>query len=419
MGEYTMRKITFLFCVLMIVPTLVLASGDMVSISELRQQVEMIGRWTKIYEAHGRTIEVDVPIIVPEVDEFPVFSVEPYYAVYEQRLTRDGTMLEKIGEDGGCSVYAESNLFSEDGITGKVEALDLDDFKCARFYANYFSPRDDENMNTKYTSEFFYPYQVCASNTYAEDNLMSLEDAEESLEKVIGYFYPEESSVLLERIELCSRLHKVKGIDDYELGDYVENYPSGTYNLSIRQMMDGIPIYTDIGSRLSLNLASDKGKKGVNSFWRKNVKIMRVRKNTFEFMNKSRFELNTVWLKRINKIEEDVPLQNVDIIINNLEKEIERGKIRRIYALKLGYCVYFSDEGENIYTIYPIWMCECDYIESAKEELKKSEQIQDNREQYYYKQLVINAQTGQIEPYLIKKQESAYCPRVITWEDTQ
>ena len=29
-----------LFCVLMIVPTLVLASGDMVSISELRQQVE-------------------------------------------------------------------------------------------------------------------------------------------------------------------------------------------------------------------------------------------------------------------------------------------------------------------------------------------------------------------------------------------
>ena len=31
-----MRKITFLFCVLMIVPTLTLASGDMMSISELR-----------------------------------------------------------------------------------------------------------------------------------------------------------------------------------------------------------------------------------------------------------------------------------------------------------------------------------------------------------------------------------------------
>ena len=31
-----MRKITFLFCVLMIVPTLALANTDMVSISELR-----------------------------------------------------------------------------------------------------------------------------------------------------------------------------------------------------------------------------------------------------------------------------------------------------------------------------------------------------------------------------------------------
>lgn len=31
-----MRKTTFLFCVLMIVPTLALANNDMVSVSELR-----------------------------------------------------------------------------------------------------------------------------------------------------------------------------------------------------------------------------------------------------------------------------------------------------------------------------------------------------------------------------------------------
>ena len=412
-----MKKMFAAFCALLLVPTLALASGDMVSISELCQQVEAMGRWTKTYEAHGRTIEVDVPIIVPEVNEFPVFSVEPYYAVYEQRLTRDGTMLEKIGEDGWWSVYAESYLFSEEGITGEAKALDLDDFEQVNFNANYSSPRDEHNLNTKYTSDFFYPYGIEQADTYAEDNTASLEDAVANLEKIIGYFYPGEPDVMVDRVELRSRLHKVKGIDDYDLGDYVEDYPSGTYNLSIREKMGGIPIYVDVGDRLSLDLASDKGKKGVNDFWRKNVKLWRVSNNYFEFMNKSRFELNTVWLKRVNKIEEDVPLQNVDIIINNLEKEIERGKIRRIYALKLGYCVYFSDEGKNIYTIYPIWMCECDYTESAKEELKKSEQIPDERKQYYYKQLVMNAQTGQIEPYLIEKQESAYCPRVITWEE--
>ena len=390
------------------------SENDMCGIKELQNQRRI---WNESYEAKGRTVQVDIPIIVPDVEEFPVFSVEPYYAVYEQRLTRDGTMLEKIGEDGWCSVYAEKNLLSEEGIIGEAKALDLDDFEQVDFDANYSSPRDEHNLNTKYTSEFFYPYEIEQADTYAEDNPASLEDAVANMEKVVGYFYPEEPAVMVDRVELRSRLHKVKGIDDYNLGDYVEDYPSGTYNLSIREMMDGIPIYVDVGDRLSLDLASDKGKKGVNDFWRKNVKLWRVRDNYFEFMNKSRFELDTVWLKRVNKIEEDVPLKNVDVIIKNLEKEIEKGKIRKIYALKLGYCVYFSDEGENIYTIYPVWMCECDYTESAKEELKKSEQIQDNREQYYYKQLVMNAQTGQIEPYLIEKQELAYCPRIITWEE--
>ena len=59
-----MKKIFAALCTLMIVPTLALASGDMVSISELCQQVEAMGRWAKTYEAYGRTIEVDVPILL-------------------------------------------------------------------------------------------------------------------------------------------------------------------------------------------------------------------------------------------------------------------------------------------------------------------------------------------------------------------
>ena len=70
-----MKKILFALCVLLLVPTLALASDDMVSVSELRQQVEAMERWTQTYEAHGRTIEVDVPIIVPEVDELPIVPI--------------------------------------------------------------------------------------------------------------------------------------------------------------------------------------------------------------------------------------------------------------------------------------------------------------------------------------------------------
>ena len=71
-----MRKIIFLFCVLMIVPTLVLASGDMVSVSELRQQVERMGRWTKSYDTPNGEVSVDIPVIVPDVDELPILEIQ-------------------------------------------------------------------------------------------------------------------------------------------------------------------------------------------------------------------------------------------------------------------------------------------------------------------------------------------------------
>ena len=74
-----MKKMMLWLCLMMIVPTL--ANADMVFISELHQQAEAVGRWTQTYEAHGRTIEVDVPIIVPEVEAMPIVTVEAYNAV--------------------------------------------------------------------------------------------------------------------------------------------------------------------------------------------------------------------------------------------------------------------------------------------------------------------------------------------------
>ena len=62
--------------VMLLMPTLAMAQGEMVSISELRAQVEQMGRWTQTYQVNGRTIDVDIPIIVPEVERCPVVTVE-------------------------------------------------------------------------------------------------------------------------------------------------------------------------------------------------------------------------------------------------------------------------------------------------------------------------------------------------------
>ena len=94
----------------MIVPTLALASGDMVSVSELRQQVEAMGRWTQTYEAHGRTIEVDVPIIVPEVEAMPIVTVEAYNAVENDALNRKEYLLKRENSVGTIIIKQSQSI---------------------------------------------------------------------------------------------------------------------------------------------------------------------------------------------------------------------------------------------------------------------------------------------------------------------
>ena len=210
-----MRKITFLFCVLMIVPTLVLANSDMVSVSELRQQVERMGRWTASYEAYKREIEVDIPIDIPEVNAVPIVQVSGYYAVdQEGRLTRDGTKLNRIGYDG-FDIYEEDGLMMYLGTTcanGEIKAASFEQDKSVLLLAYYNSPSNLRTHKVKYDSKVYYPYEVDADKIYAENNTQSAAAAKAYLERVLGYFYPEsDNSIALRYLEVRSRGHKVKG----------------------------------------------------------------------------------------------------------------------------------------------------------------------------------------------------------------
>ena len=66
MGGRITRRVIYLLFMLLYIPALALASGDMVSISELRQQVEAMGRWTQTYDTPNGGVSVDIPVIVPE-----------------------------------------------------------------------------------------------------------------------------------------------------------------------------------------------------------------------------------------------------------------------------------------------------------------------------------------------------------------
>ena len=74
-----------------------------------------------------------------------------------------------------------------------------------------------------------------------------------------------------------------------------------------------------------------------------------------EYMDETSFILDTTWMGEEKRIQEDVPLATLDEVIQALEKKIEEGYIRDIYALRLGYVCYPDDISPDIYALYPAW----------------------------------------------------------------
>ena len=114
-----MKRFAGMMGALLLMPTLAMASGDMVSISELRQQGEAMGRWTKTYETHGRTIEMDIPIYIPNEKELAVYDCSAYTDYIKNPNDEDKTnvytyyenLSELVGED--TSGNAEIDVYND------------------------------------------------------------------------------------------------------------------------------------------------------------------------------------------------------------------------------------------------------------------------------------------------------------------
>ena len=89
-----MKRWITVFGVMLLMPTLAMAQGEMVSVSELRRQSEQMGRWKEKYDTPNGEVSVDVPIIVPDVERCPVVTVE-------NRKPWDETMIREIQKKAG------------------------------------------------------------------------------------------------------------------------------------------------------------------------------------------------------------------------------------------------------------------------------------------------------------------------------
>ena len=393
-----MKRFAGMMGALLLMPTLALASGDMVSISELRQQVEAMGRWTQTYEAHGRTIEVDIPIYIPNEKELAVYDCSAYTEYIKNPNSDDKNNVYSYNENLR-ELTKEKDGTSEADIEVYGKGTEL------RIMLN--NPEDllgkNKNDNIKIKEYGFYQYQVDDKVTYAENNEMSLEEAEKYLEEIVEYFIKDEyNGIDIDYIKIAGRGRKTKSYTDEELGEYVDYYPKGSYFFNYYQTLHKIPIMMTIIATLN-NKQENKIYGDLFEYWGTTGGICQI-------MDRNSFWLTIKWMKIEKEHEETVRLLPIEQIINTVEKEIKAGHVRNVYALKLGYIIYLNDRSPETYTLYPMWVLDCDYVENKNKEIKVNPYSDDIRDCFSFERICINPETAEMMDFLNPKTSMLYVP---------
>ena len=393
-----MKKFLTVLCALLLVPTLATANSNMVSISELRQQVEAMGRWTQTYEAHGRTIEVDIPIYIPNEKELAVYDCSAYTEYIKNPNSDDKNNVYSYNENLR-ELTKENDGTSEADIEVYGKGTEL------RIMLN--NPEDllgkNKNDNIKIKEYGFYQYQVDDKVTYAENNEMSLEEAEKYLEEIVEYFIKDEyNGIDIDYIKIAGRGRKTKSYTDEELGEYVDYYPKGSYFFNYYQTLHKIPIMMTIIATLN-NKQENKIYGDLFEYWGTTGGICQI-------MDRNSFWLTIKWMKIEKEHEETVKLLPIEQIINTVEMEIKAGHVRNVYALKLGYIIYLNDGSPETYTLYPMWVLDCDYVENKNKEIKVNPYSDDIRDCFSFERICINPETAEMMDFLNPKTSMLYAP---------
>ena len=414
-----MKRFVGMMGALLLVPTLALASGDMVSISELRQQVEAMGRWTKTYDTPNGKVSVDIPIIVPEVENMPILQVS---AVMGKDVAEEKGLHKSVDqENAGAGIFYDdfdilSKLNANVDDAAMIFCANPEEIDLAFLQVSHNDPNSMRMGSWDYSSDYYYPNEMNPETLFAEENDQPLSAADDVLAVLLQNYYGRENADYgVDYVEVRGKARKRVGRTKNDLGAYKKDYPKATYYISFRQKLEGIPIYLEIGHKmLTTNQTYVTQEVAL-----KCQRIRGIETNTLEYMDETSFILDTTWMREEKRIQEDVPLATLDEVMRALEKRIEEGYIRDIYALRLGYVCYLDDTSPDIYALYPAWICDCIYANSPREQIMENIVTDAFRENFRYEQILVDAQTCDIQEGWIDRDEGLYHAEPMTWGKIQ
>lgn len=316
-------------------------------------------RWQNKYRSYGRTIDIDVNILVPKNDNIPLLAVEPMKELSSQEIeSLQKTFLTKFNMDKetvslnsrsnriwlSCSDHeSHPDIFDAEKVTTPAKAL----------------PMYDRGMS------------------YAENNSLTIEEAEEIIRQRIRHIYPSVDFWIQDVVINDRTKYRNNGV---QLTD------KGYYEIYCVQVIDGVPVAASIHE--AYRLAKTKKDFILASYGTAHINI--TDENNFDgYYN--------LW----NKITElGIPDQLIsfDEARMKIEGMIMDGNVRNVYHFCKGYAQYDLPKGSRYeYVLVPAWIVWVEWADNAVEETDV-EAINSTglyTESYCYLPIVINAITGE------------------------
>ena len=390
-----MKKMFAALCALLLVPTMASARGEMLSVTELREQIGTMGRWTADYtDQYGRAIHVNIEPMMGQYDAVPIILAKKVNAIDEIILPENAVQRE---ENGYVFAQVEEDGRDTELIIGQSPLT-----------SNHIMiETKDKNGNEGKTDE-----GIIENKTYEfdENELKENTQLNGDLKCIVGKMNAEIKKYI-GNIQFEFSIFRV-GIDDY----------TGNYKCTLRQNMEGIPVLVGAWdtilkiSEKDINFKIPKEWSGESvfkygDFFLPSWMLESDMDGNFSFL---------FWaIQEIGKTIDDVPLRDINDVIQSVEEKIMDGHIRNVYTLRFGYCCY-PDQNEEI-ILYPVWEIECDYVFNPKQEMRIYPEddgipITSGR---YYSTMIVNAQTGEFMNPVELKEKLLDCPKIIRWEDVQ
>ena len=389
--------LTILFSVLYITATM--ADARTFSIKELPDVTSP--RWKQTYEAYGRTIDVDVEIIIPEVENAPAIKVQWSPALEDPLRSELAAEYEKADKEDNKHYYRFKSK--------KSHTLYLEH----KWPLHGGTQKDKEDFS-RVTSDESDLIRFDPDKTYAENNPMTVREAAAVVSTHLQEIFPD-VDIQLDTAWITGAVRwkrNKKILDD-----------RGYYHLNMRQCFHGISLmasisaaYTDPFDQRWGEILDEKDAPYMYILVRRDVDQGLVRSSVY---SEDSWNIVASLYKETDLLCKDLPLVPFDAVKSQVEDLINKGYVRWINNVTLGYAQFKTGNMDD-FALVPSWVVWCEYLPegpySEKEYGVNDSELMFDGNSAYYRPLIINAQTGKLYNPESTEPGRIICPDLSAWQ---